>query len=112
MKLFCLSAALIFCTSCSSLSQSLQLGGVTGALVGAAAIAAGSASSTERVKAKSVALGVEIGSLLGLGMSYMIHRVVENDRRLGDQEQTEMHFGDLPPNPFSIPKSRFNQGGH
>jgi glucose-6-phosphate-specific signal transduction histidine kinase len=97
-------ACLILCTSCATQSQSLQLGGVTGALVGAAAVAAGRAGSSEKIKGKSVVIGAEIGSLLGLAMGFAVHRAVENDRRLESEEQTKMHFGDLPPNPFTVLK--------
>lgn len=113
MKNFCMILGSLFVTGCSSSSQSLQLGGVTGALVGAAAIAAGSAaaSGNERIKGKSIVIGAEVGSLLGLGMAFAIHRAVESDRRLTQENETELHFGDLPPNPFDVTNRKSALGG-
>lgn len=111
MKSLYASTCLILCASCSTTSESLQLGGVTGALVGAAAVAAGHAGASEKIKGKSIVIGAEIGSLLGLVMGFAIHRAVENHRRLEAEEQTEMHFGDLPPSPFVVPKAKINFGG-
>lgn len=103
--------ALSMLSSCASISESMQLGGFSGALIGAAASAAGQAAGHETVKGKSILVGAEVGSLLGLGLSYIIHRVIENDRRLSEQERAEVVFGDLPPNPFEVPTKAGKRGG-
>lgn len=83
----------------------MQLGGATGALVGAAAAAAGSSGAGQGVQGKTMVIGAEIGSLLGLTMSYFLHRSAESSRRLDESDKTEMFFGDLPPSPFVVPKA-------
>jgi hypothetical protein len=88
------------------LSESLELGGATGALAGVAAVAAGQAGVAGKVQGKSLVIGAEIGSLLGLTMSYVLHRAAENSRRLDDDDKTEMYFGDVPPSPFVFPSNK------
>ena len=89
---------------CSTLNESLQLGATTGFVSGAAATYAGYSAGGTKPNLESVAMGAGIGMGIGLITSYLVHRTVEEERAQGTFDQTEMHFGDLPPNPFVVPR--------
>jgi hypothetical protein len=82
-----------------------------GALSGAAATYAAHASTGAEPSFENVALGAGIGLGVGLLTSYITHRQVEDDRQSYLSQQTEMHFGDLPPSPFITPKMTPKKGG-
>lgn len=79
-----------------------------GAATGAAATYAGQ-HSAGKYKGQDVALGAAIGLGVGLITSYFTHKEVEEDRESYRSNQIEMHFGDLPPSPFLVPK--YNKKG-
>lgn len=95
---------ILFLTSCSTMNESLQLGGVLGAVSGVAATYAGFSAAESKVPGATISLSAGIGLGVGLLTSYLVHRRVEADRADYDTDQTEMHFGDLPPSPFIVPK--------
>jgi hypothetical protein len=97
--------------SCTTLSQSLELGAPTGALTGAAATYLAQTSSHSPASSENIALGASIGLGVGLLASYLIHDSVAQDRKDLNQ-QTEMQFGDLPPSPFVFPKPPLKKGAH
>ena len=109
-KIF-LSTILLSTTACSTLNESLQLGAATGFATGG--IASYAANSTTRSKAnlQQVVTGAGIGLGVGLLMSYLMHRSVQEDRQQNAIDQTELHFGDLPPSPFLIPKAPSKKRG-
>lgn len=92
--------------SCSTMNQSFELGAGMGAASGAAAVYAGSIGQERGPSLSTVAIGVGVGAGIGLLTSYLVHRSVEDDRQALQTDQTEMHFGDLPPSPFIIPKTK------
>ena len=103
-KYFSLVTLLLVSTSCATMNESLQLGAGMGVATGAAATYSAHASTGASPAAKDVALGAGIGLGIGLLTSYITHKQVEKDREDFLGGQTEMHFGDLPPSPFVIPK--------
>lgn len=98
-------------TSCSTMNQSFQLGAGIGAASGIAAIYAGSAASGHNPNVSSVAISAGLGAGLGLLTSYLVHKSVEEDRASFQSDQTEMQFGDLPPSPFIVPKTKPTKKG-
>ena len=90
--------------SCATMNESLQLGAGMGAATGAAATYSAHASTGASPAAKDVALGAGIGLGIGILTSYITHKQVEKGREDFLSGQTEMHFGDLPPSPFVMPK--------
>jgi hypothetical protein len=101
---FVIAASLLFSTGCSTINDSLQLGATAGFASGAVATYAGYSAGGTKPNLETVAMGAGIGMGLGLLASYLVHRSVEEDRAQYSSDQTEMHFGDLPPNPFLVPK--------
>ena len=108
----CISTLLLFTTSCATMSDSLKLGAGMGAGLGAAATYAAYSTTGREASLGDVALGAGIGLGVGLLTSYVVHRQVDNERQSNQAEVTEMHFGDLPPSPFVIPKALNKKGGH
>jgi hypothetical protein len=91
---------------CSTLDQSLKLGGGLGLASGVAATYARGSGHP----GKNLAIGAGVGLGVGLLTSYLVHRQVALEREDFEADQLEMHFGDLPPSPFLIPKS-MQKGG-
>ena len=109
-NLFALSAISLCTFGCSTLNESLQLGGSLGAASGAAATYAAYSAQGHPPPGGALAMSAGIGMGVGLLTSYLVHRRVESDRADCEAEQTEMHFGDLPPSPFVVPRI-FRKGG-
>lgn len=101
-------AALI--SSCATMNESLELGAGMGAVTGAAAVYAGHLGSEQKTSFSDAAVGAGIGVGLGLLTSYLVHRSVEEKRQSFQADQTEMNFGDLPPSPFIVPKTKLKKG--
>lgn len=97
---------------CATMDQSLTLGGAMGAATGTAAALGSYAAAGKSVSAEGVAISAGVGTLLGLVTSYFTHKSVVEDRKAYDADQVEMHFGDLPPSPFIVPKSTSKKGAH
>lgn len=108
-QIYLLSTLPLF-TSCASMNESLQLGAGMGALTGGAATYAAYSSTGRTPSVENVAIGAGIGIGVGLLASYLTHKSVEDKREDFKAEQTEMHFGDLPPSPFIVPKSSIKKG--
>lgn len=98
-----LSTSLLL-TSCSTLNESVQLGAGMGALAGAAATYAAESSRVKNPAFENVAVGAGVGLAIGAITSYFVHKQVDEQRQAFFSDQTEMHFGDLPPSPFIVPK--------
>ena len=95
---------------CSTMEQSVQLGGSLGALSGATATYAGYSAGGHPPGFETVAISAGIGAIVGITTAYFTHKSVEEDRKSCDAEQIEMHFGDLPPSPFIVPKPPTKKG--
>lgn len=104
---------LLFSTlpSCASMNESLRFGSGVGAVVGAASSYVAHQATGTQPKFEDVALGSGIGAGLGLLISYFTHKAVEQDRRDSKISETDMFFGDLPPNPFIFQRPNFKRGG-
>ena len=90
--------------ACTTLNESLELGGSLGAVAGAAAVYSGTTDKGERPPSERIWDGAAIGLGVGLLTSYLIHKKVVENRRDYSLDQFDMHFGDLPPSPFILPK--------
>ncbi len=112
MKASCLLSPtiLLFC-GCATLNDSLKLGAGVGALTGAAATFSAETAAHGQAKMENVALSAGIGAGIGILTSYLVHRSVESERSEDSSAQFEMHFGDLPPSPFIMPKTKAKKGG-
>jgi hypothetical protein len=108
---FLLTVLLLITTSCTTMNESLKLGATLGALSGAGATYAAQSESGRGSSGENVALGAGIGMAVGLVTSYIVHKQVEEDRQDTLLQQTEIHFGDLPPSPFIMPKFNPKKGG-
>jgi hypothetical protein len=95
---------------CATLEQSLELGAGMGAATGTAATLGGYSVSGRSAPIESAAIGAGIGVVLGLATSYFTHKSIESDRKSCEADQIEMHFGDLPPSPFVVPKPQTKKG--
>lgn len=97
-------------TGCASMNDSLILGAGMGAAAGGAATAAGYSAGGKSASFENVAVGAAIGTAVGLITSYFTHKRVEDSRKYLDNKDFEMHFGDLPPSPFVVPKTPLKKG--
>ena len=97
-------------TACSTMDQSLELGAGLGTVMGAAATATAYSAGGQSPSLGTVAIGAGIGTAVGLITSYFTHQSVVEDRKACEAEQVEMHFGDLPPSPFLVPKPQAKKG--
>ena len=110
MKYFlCVTMASLL-SSCATMNESLELGAGMGAATGLASVYAGHIGSEQSAKFQDAAIGAGIGASLGLLTSYLVHGSVEESRQSLQADQTEMHFGDLPPSPFIVPKQKTKKG--
>lgn len=101
----------VLLSSCATLNDSLELGAGMGGLIGGGVTYAGFSAGGKSPSLGMVAIGAGIGTGLGLLTSYLTHRQVESERLSFQSDQTEMHFGDLPPSPFVVPKMLPKKGG-
>jgi hypothetical protein len=104
-----LCVPLFMTTACSTLNDSMQLGAGMGALTGAAATYTSQSATGKNPESQDVLLGAAIGMGIGMVTSYFTHKKVE-ENRLTLYQETEMHFGDLPPSPFILPKLPTKKG--
>lgn len=111
MKKQFLLLAMLSLAACTTLNDSIQLGAGMGALAGAAATYSAESANGKTPPFENVALGAGIGLGVGAITSYFIHKKVEDQRQAWMSDQTEMHFGDLPPSPFIVPKMNSKKGG-
>lgn len=112
MKMVLLALLPAFACSCATLNDSMTLGAGLGTVTGGVATyVAQSTAPGQSASLGSVALGAGIGMAAGLVTSYFTHKSVEDKRAACMTDQTEMHFGDLPPSPFVFPKTLPKKGG-
>lgn len=104
------SAYLLSTSACTTLNESMQLGGALGAASGAAATYSAYRSVDKTPSFENVASGAAIGLGVGLLTSYLVHGKVEEDRKIQFGDKTEVYFGDLPPSPFVFPVQQ-SKGG-
>ncbi len=110
MKIFILMSLVAGLSGCATMHDSLQLGAGMGALTGGTATYAAYSSTGKSPSLGSLAIGAGIGLGVGILTSYITHQQVEERRGSLYSDQTEMHFGDLPPSPFIVPKSAPKKG--
>ncbi len=89
---------------CSTLDQSIELGGTLGTIAGVAATYGGYSAGGQSPSLSTVAIGAGVGAIVGIATSYFTHQSVLQDRKSCEADQIDMHFGDLPPSPFIVPK--------
>lgn len=92
-------------TGCSTMNESLQFGAGMGFATGALATYGAHSAAGNRANLEQVATSAGIGLGLGLLAAYLTHNHVQEERERSSDSQTELHFGDLPPSPFLIPKA-------
>jgi hypothetical protein len=90
---------------CSTMSQSLELGASMGFTMGALSTYGAHSAVGSKANLEQVAAGAGIGLGLGLLAAYLTHNSVQEERERNSTDQMELHFGDLPPSPFLIPKA-------
>lgn len=106
MKTFIVLGLMSALSGCATMTDSLKLGGTIGALTGASATAAGYSAAGKSPSLGNLAFGAGIGLSVGIFAAYLTHSFTEKDRQTLMGEQTQMHFGDLPPSPFLIPRNK------
>lgn len=99
-------------SGCSTLDQSLELGAGMGTLAGGVATYGAYSAGGQTPSLQTMALGTSIGAILGLATAYFTYQSVSEDRKSCEADQIEMHFGDLPPSPFMVPKPQLKKGSH
>lgn len=90
--------------SCATMKDSLTLGTGIGAAAGGAAAFAGLSAAGQPMSVEQLALGMGIGAGIGAITSYFTHKETEASWRNTYSRDIDMHFGDLPPNPFVVPR--------
>jgi hypothetical protein len=108
-SLIFIGPVIAMCASCTTLDQSFRLGAASGALTGAAAMYAAGRVSGTTPPLQEVGTGASVGLALGLIVSYFVHQQVVSEREESSR-QTDIYFGDLPPNPFIVPKTNSKKG--
>lgn len=103
-------STLLLSTACSTLGDSLKLGASLGAVGGLAAAYSAHSSNGLQPSLETLAAGAGLGLVAGLITSHAVYRSVEEDRKVYQTDQVEMHFGDLPPSPFIMPKPMTKKG--
>ena len=111
MRILTLALFPTLLTSCATLNESMTLGAGIGALAGGASTYVAQTTSGHSSSLGNVAMGAGIGLGVGLIASYFTHKNVEDTRQACMADQTEMHFGDLPPSPFVFPKAAPKKAG-
>lgn len=100
-----LLAILLSITACSTLNQSVLLGGTLGAIAGAAGISTGEHSAGITPRSSDVTNG----ALIGLGLGVITASIIQNvnsQEKQNSESGPQMYFGDLPPSPFVFPNSQ------
>lgn len=111
MRMGTMVVVAVLSTGCSTMNESLQLGASMGFASGALATYAGHSAAGSRANLEQVATGAGIGLGIGLLAAFLTHGSVVEERERNAADQTELHFGDLPPSPFLIPKAVTKKGG-
>jgi hypothetical protein len=113
-RYLCLTFTLVLSAwsdGCSTMDQSLALGGGIGTVAGATATFGGYFAGESRTPSVgTIAIGAGIGMAVGLVTAYFTHKSVTDDRNSCEADHIEMHFGDLPPSPFIVPKPETKKG--
>ncbi|NCN41223.1 hypothetical protein GW916_08225 [bacterium] len=102
MKIYSIILLSALLTNCATKSRSLILGGAGGVAIGGYTGSAVYAGPKNQIKNRNTIMGAGIGLGVGLLVSYLLHN--EADKRMQSlrlQNDERLHFGDLPPNPFS-----------
>jgi hypothetical protein len=99
--------AILLTTSfgCSTLDQSIRLGGTIGTLAGGLGTYAVQSSSGTTAPPENVGVGASVGLALGLVIAYFTHQGIAKER---DQMilKNRVDHGDLPPTPFIFPNTK------
>src|SRR5262245_46250653 len=105
MKAVVVAIASIGLASCATMRESITLGTGMGAAAGGAAAFAGLSAAGQPMSVEQLALGMGMGAGIGAITSYFTHKETEASWRNTYSRDVEMHFGDLPPNPFMLPRN-------
>lgn len=92
-------------TGCSTMNESLELGASMGFATGALATYGAHSAVGSKASLENVATSAGIGLGIGLLAAYLTHNTVQEERERDSADQVDLHFGDLPPSPFVIPKA-------
>lgn len=103
-KRFLFFMLLIGFQGCSTMNESLELGATMGFASGALATYGAHSSIGSKASLENVATNAGIGLGIGLLAAYLTHNSVQEERERDSADQVDLHFGDLPPSPFVIPK--------
>ena len=90
-------------SSCASLRDTMIIGGVSGAAIGAYTGALAYSGPHHEAQTKNIAITTSVGLGVGLLASYLFHKQVES--RIEDSSvvtNPNVFYGDLPPNPFDV----------
>lgn len=102
-KIFLFSTFLLL-TSCTTLNDSIKLGSFLGASIGATTTSI-AYQQAQIPSEKSTLTGATLGLATGTLLAYIIHKESKKER-VSIHNEPELHFGDLPPNPFIFDKIR------
>lgn len=117
MKLYSSIVLSALLTACATQTRSLVLGGTGGVALGAYTGSAVYAGPKNQIKTRNTLLGTGIGLTMGLLTAYLLDQ--DGRRRMRSlkmQSDQRLHFGDLPPNPFTpapvfeLPQTKFGGG--
>jgi hypothetical protein len=92
--------------SCSTLRDSLLLGGTTGLVVGGYTGSIAPTYDDKSAKSENIAAGIAVGVGVGVLGAYILHKQMEErqNKVAPVQHDPKIHFGELPPNPFTPPE--------
>jgi hypothetical protein len=100
-----LALMLTFTVGCSTLDQSIRLGGTMGSLAGGLGTYAVQSSSGVTAPPENVGVGASVGLALGLVIAYFTHQGIAKEREQMILKNRVDH-GDLPPTPFIFPNTK------
>ena len=102
MKLYFYIFLSALLTNCATKPRSLILGGAGGVAVGSYTGSAVYSGLKNQIKTRNTITGMAVGLGVGLLTAYLLQQDV--DKRITTlrlKQDERLHFGDLPPNPFS-----------
>ena len=102
MKTYSIILLSALLTNCATKPRSLILGGAGGVAVGGYTGSAVYSGPKNQIKTRNTLMGLGIGLGVGLLTSYLLHDDANTRMQsLRLQNDERLHFGDLPPNPFT-----------
>lgn len=111
MKHKILISTFMLVSSCSTLNDSILLGGTIGGITGAAATSAAYERTGKNLSNDELLTNASLGLALGVFTAYFIHKDIEEKRGELYKSAPEIYFGDLPPSPFIMTPPLKKKGG-